>query len=110
MQCVLARYCIQDAENGLMKKLDGKVALITGGSSGIGLAIAEAFVQAGAYVYIMGRHASPLEQAVAKIGENVTALEGDVAELADLKGIYTRVKQEKGRLDIIVANAGIAKY
>jgi NAD(P)-dependent dehydrogenase (short-subunit alcohol dehydrogenase family) len=93
-----------------MKKLDGKVALITGGSSGIGLATAEAFVQAGAYVYIMGRNAAPLEQAAAKIGENVTALQGDVAELADLKGVYARVKQEKGRLDVIVANAGIAQY
>ena len=87
-----------------MKKLEGKVALITGAGSGIGLAIAEAFVQAGAYVYIMGRHAAPLEQAVKKIGENVAAVQGDVAELADLKGVYTRVKQDKGRHSVYSAS------
>lgn len=92
-----------------MPKLAAKIAVITGGSSGIGLATAKLFVQEGAYVFITGRRQSELDKAKAEIGKNVTAVRGDVASLADLDKLYATVKSEKGALDIVVANAGIVQ-
>jgi len=93
-----------------MGKLDGKIALITGGGSGIGLATAKRFVQEGAYVFITGRTKSKLEAAVKQIGSNVTGLEGDVAKLGDLDRLFEQIRKEKGKLDIVFANAGVARY
>ena len=93
-----------------MGKLEGKIALITGGSSGIGLATAKEFANEGAYVFITGRRESVLNAAVREIGSNVTAVQGDVSKLDDLDRLFAQIKQEKGKLDIVFANAGIAKY
>ena len=93
-----------------MSKLAGKIALITGGNSGIGLATAKEFVGEGAYVFITARRATELEKAAKEIGKNVTGVPGDVSKLGDLDRLFARVRQEKGRLDILFANAGIAKY
>jgi NAD(P)-dependent dehydrogenase (short-subunit alcohol dehydrogenase family) len=87
-------------------KLDGKVALITGATSGLGLATAKLFVAEGAYVFITGRRQQELEEAVRKVGRNVTGIQGDIANLADLDRLYGQVKKEKGHIDILVANAG----
>ncbi|WDD37065.1 SDR family oxidoreductase (plasmid) [Nostoc sp. UHCC 0926] len=89
-----------------MKKLEGKIALITGGNSGIGLATAKQFVAEGAYVYITGRRQVELDAAVEAIGKNVTAVQSDVSNLADLDRLFATIKQEQGHLDIIFANAG----
>jgi NAD(P)-dependent dehydrogenase (short-subunit alcohol dehydrogenase family) len=83
-----------------MGKLDGKVALITGGNSGIGLATAKRFVQEGAYVFITGRTQAKLDGAVKQVGSNVTGIQGDVANLADLDRLFAQIKEEKGKLDI----------
>src|SRR2546427_11779859 len=91
-------------------KLEGKIALITGGNSGIGLATAKQFVNEGAYAYITGRREPELAAAVKEIGRNVTGVQGDVANLRDLDRPFTQIQQEKGRLDIVFANAGVAKY
>ena len=93
-----------------MGKLDGKVALITGGTSGIGLATAKRFVQEGAYVFITGRTQSKLDSAVKEVGAGVTGVQGDVASLADLDRLFEQIRKDKGTLDIVFANAGIAKY
>jgi NAD(P)-dependent dehydrogenase (short-subunit alcohol dehydrogenase family) len=93
-----------------MKKLDGKIALITGGNSGIGLATAKRFVAEGAYVFITGRNQSKLEEAVREIGSNVTAVQSDVANLDDLDRLFAQIQKEKGQLDIVFANAGVFKY
>jgi len=90
-------------------KLEGKVAVITGGSSGIGLATAKRFVAEGAYIFITGRRQAELDAAVKKIGENVAGVQGDVAKLADLDRLYATVKAKKGRIDILFANAGIGE-
>jgi len=90
-----------------MKRLEGKIAVITGGNSGIGLATAQRFVKEGAYVFITGRRQSELDAAVRQIGENVTGVQGDVSNLSDLDRLYDTVKQQKGRIDILFANAGI---
>jgi NAD(P)-dependent dehydrogenase (short-subunit alcohol dehydrogenase family) len=91
-----------------MKKLEGKVAVITGGSSGIGLATAQRFVSEGAHVFITGRRQSELDAAVKQIGKNnVTGVQGDVSNLADLDRLYATVREQKGRIDILFANAGI---
>jgi NAD(P)-dependent dehydrogenase (short-subunit alcohol dehydrogenase family) len=92
-----------------MSKLQGKVAVITGGSSGIGLATAVRFVQEGAYVFITGRRQSELDKAKEKIGSNVTAIQGDIASLADLDRLYETIKAQKGGLDIIDASAGFVE-
>src|ERR1700733_11765674 len=89
-----------------MGKVEGKTALITGGSSGIGLATAKRFVDEGAYVFITGRRQSELETAVSQIGRNVTAVQSDVSKMADLDKLYATVKKQKGKLDIVFANAG----
>jgi NAD(P)-dependent dehydrogenase (short-subunit alcohol dehydrogenase family) len=93
-----------------MGKLDGKIALVTGGNSGIGLATAKRFVSEGAYVFITGRTQTKLDAAVKEIGSNVTAIQGDGANLKDLDRLFAQIKKEKGRLDIVFANAGIATY
>ena len=93
-----------------MGKLEGKIALVTGGSSGIGLATAKQFVNEGAYVFITGRREQELEAARTEIGKNVSAVMGDVSKLSDLDRLFDQIKTEKGRLDVLFANAGIAKY
>jgi len=93
-----------------MGKLDGKTALVTGGSSGIGLAAARRFVDEGAYVFITGRREAELASAAKDIGKNVKALKGDVSNLDDLDRIIAQIKEIKGKLDIVFANAGVAKY
>jgi len=91
-----------------MGKLQGKVAVITGGSTGIGLATAKLFVREGAYVFITGRRQKELDEAVKAIGSNISGVQGDVAKLADLDRLYETVKG-KGRIDIVFANAGIVE-
>src|SRR5215831_21132079 len=93
-----------------MPKLEGKIALVTGGSSGIGLATAKRFVEEGAHVFITGRREEELSAAVKEIGRNVTGIRGDVSNLGDLDRLFAQIKREKGRLDILFANAGIARY
>ena len=93
-----------------MKKLEGKVAVITGGNSGIGLATAKRFVEEGAYVFITGRRQSELDEAVKQIGDNIAGVQGNVSNLADLDRLYDTVKQKKGRLDSLFANAGVAEF
>ncbi len=93
-----------------MGKLEGKIALITGGNSGIGLATAKQFVSEGAYVFITGRREPELAAAVKEIGRNVTGVQGDVSNLGDLDRLFAQIKREKGKLDIVFANAGVAKY
>ena len=93
-----------------MGKLEGKIALVTGGTSGIGLATAKSFVTEGAYVFITGRRAPELAAAVKEIGSNVTGIQGDVSNLGDLDRLFEQIKREKGKLDIVFANAGTAKY
>jgi len=90
------------------KRLDGKIAVITGGNSGIGLATAQRFVQEGAFVFITGRRQSELDKAVKQTGKNVIGVQGDVSNLADLDRLYETMKQQKGRIDILFANAGVA--
>src|SRR5438128_11841003 len=92
-----------------MNKLEGKIALITGGNSGIGLATAKQFVHEGAYVFITGRREPELARAVKEIGINVTGVQGDVSSLVDLDRLFAQIKREKGKLDIVFANAGGAK-
>src|SRR5271155_1005868 len=89
-----------------MGKLEGKVAVITGGSSGIGLATAQRFVGEGAQVFITGRRQAELDKAVKLIGKNVTGIQGDVSNLGDLDRLYATVKQKAGHIDVIFANAG----
>ncbi|MFB7319939.1 SDR family NAD(P)-dependent oxidoreductase [Bacillus safensis] len=93
-----------------MRKFEGKVALVTGGTSGIGLATAQKFVNEGAYVYITGRRQNELDKAVNQIGKNVTGVQGDISKLEDLDKLYDMIKQEKGKLDILFANAGIGNF
>ena len=93
-----------------MNKLEGKIALITGGNSGIGLATAKQFVNQGAYVFITGRRDPELAAAVNEIGKNVTGVQGDVSNLGDLDRLFAQIKREKARLDIVFANAGVAKF
>src|SRR5499426_2622076 len=93
-----------------MAKLEGKIALVTGGSTGIGLATAKRFVEEGAYVFISGRRDEELAAAVRGIGRNVTGVRGDVSNLSDLDRLFAQIKREKGRLDVVFANAGFARY
>jgi len=86
-----------------MGTLDGKIALVTGGNSGIGLATAKQFVQEGAYVFITGRRKRELSAGIKEIGRNVTGVQGDMSKLADLDRLFAQIKQEKGRLDIVPA-------
>jgi NAD(P)-dependent dehydrogenase (short-subunit alcohol dehydrogenase family) len=91
----------------ITKRLEGKIAVITGGSSGVGLATAQRFVQEGAYVFITGRGQSEVDKAIKQIGKNVTGVQGDVTNLADLDRLYETVKHQKVRIDVLFANAGI---
>jgi NAD(P)-dependent dehydrogenase (short-subunit alcohol dehydrogenase family) len=93
-----------------MPRLEGKVAVITGGNSGIGLATAKRFVEEGAFVYITGRRQEELDKAVRLIGRNVVAVQGDVQSLEDLDRLYAQVKAEKGQIDIVFANSGFVEY
>src|SRR6202051_5047009 len=93
-----------------MGKLEGKIALVTGGSSGIGLATAKQFVREGAYVFITGRRKAELDAAAKEVGRNVTGVQGDVSNVADLDRLFAQIKREKGKLDIVFANAGVARY
>jgi NAD(P)-dependent dehydrogenase (short-subunit alcohol dehydrogenase family) len=92
-----------------MPALQGKITVITGGSSGIGLATAKRFVKEGAYVIITGRRQPELDKAVAEIGSNVTAVQGDVSNLDDLDRLYKEAAAKKGKLDVLFANAGIVE-
>ena len=94
----------------MAQRLEGKVAVITGGSSGIGLAAAKLFVAEGAYVFITGRRQSELDEAVDQIGRNVTPMQGDVSNSSDLDRLYGAVREQKGKLDIVFANAGIGEF
>jgi NAD(P)-dependent dehydrogenase (short-subunit alcohol dehydrogenase family) len=91
-------------------KLEGKIALVTGGNSGIGLATARRFVDEGAYVFVTGRREPELAAAVKEVGRNVTGVQGDVSSLGDLDRLFARIKAEKGKLDVVFANAGVARY
>jgi NAD(P)-dependent dehydrogenase (short-subunit alcohol dehydrogenase family) len=93
-----------------MGNLQGKAAVITGGSTGIGLATAKLFAKEGAYVFITGRRQKELDEAVKAIGGDVTGVQGDVAKLADLDRLYDTVRKVKGRIDIVFANAGVAEF
>jgi NAD(P)-dependent dehydrogenase (short-subunit alcohol dehydrogenase family) len=93
-----------------MSKHEGKIAVITGGNSGIGLSTAQRLANEGAHVFITGRRQSELDAAVKLIGKNVTAVQGDVANLADLDRLYATVKQQKGHIDILFANAGLGDF
>jgi NAD(P)-dependent dehydrogenase (short-subunit alcohol dehydrogenase family) len=97
-------------EGTRMANLKGKVAVITGGSSGIGLATAKRFVQEGAHVYITGRRQSELDKAVAQIGDQVTTVRGDVANLTDLDALYKKISVDQRRIDVVVANAGFVEW
>jgi NAD(P)-dependent dehydrogenase (short-subunit alcohol dehydrogenase family) len=91
-------------------KLQGKVAVISGGTTGIGFAAAKLFVEEGAYVFITGRRQKELDEAVKAIGDNVTGVQGDVSKLADLDRLYETVKAEGRRIDVVFANAGLGEF
>jgi NAD(P)-dependent dehydrogenase (short-subunit alcohol dehydrogenase family) len=91
------------------KKLQGKVAVVTGGTTGIGLATAKLFVNEGAYVFITGRRQKELDEAVEAIGSNVTGVQGDIAKLTDLDRLY-EIVATKRRIDVVFANAGVAEF
>jgi NADP-dependent 3-hydroxy acid dehydrogenase YdfG len=93
-----------------MNKREGNIARMTGGNSGIGLATAKRFVKEGAYVFITGRRKPELAWAVKEIETNVTGVQRDVSNLVDLDRLSTQLKREKGTLDIVFANAGVAGY
>src|SRR5271167_2781160 len=93
-----------------MGRLEGKIALVTGGTNGIGLATAKQFVREGAHVFITGRRDAELAAAVREIGRNVTGVQGDVSNSEDLDRLFAQIKRESGKLDIVFANAGIAKF
>jgi NAD(P)-dependent dehydrogenase (short-subunit alcohol dehydrogenase family) len=92
------------------KRLEGKIALITGGNSGIGLATAKQFVSEGAYVFITARRDPELAASVKDIGRNVTSIQGDVSNLSDLDRIFKQIMENSGKLDIVFANAGVSKF
>ena len=93
-----------------MGKLDGKVALITGGTSGIGFVAAKLFAAEGAHVYVTGRRQEKVDETVKKIGNGITGVQGDVGSMADLDRLFQQIGDEKGKLDIVFANAGAAEY
>jgi NAD(P)-dependent dehydrogenase (short-subunit alcohol dehydrogenase family) len=97
-------------DNRMAVRLEEKVAVVTGGSAGIGLAVAKELVAEGAYVFITGRRASELESAVKAVGDRSTAVQADASKPSDLDELYAKVKREKGRVDIVFANAGITEF
>jgi len=94
----------------MTKRLEGKTAVITGGTEGIGLATAKLFAKEGAYIFITGRRQKELDEAVKAIGSNVSGVQGDVAKLADLDRLYETVAKEKRQIDIVFANAGVGEF
>src|SRR6201988_4595035 len=94
----------------MTKKIEGKIAVIPGGTEGIGLAPVKLFVEEGAYVFITGRRQKELDEAVNVIGANVSGVQGDVAQLAELDRLYETVSKVKGRIDIVFANAGVGEF
>src|SRR5438105_12581267 len=94
----------------MSKKLEGKIALVTGGTEGIGFATAKLFVKEGACVFITGRRRKELDEAVKTIGSNVSGVQGDVAKLADLDRLYDTISKAKGRIDVVFANAGVGEF
>jgi NAD(P)-dependent dehydrogenase (short-subunit alcohol dehydrogenase family) len=111
MMGIITRVVKRTAQRrkNMSQKLAGKVAVVTGGSSGIGLATAQRFVDEGAYVFITGRRQNELDAAVKQIGRNITGVQGDVAKLADIDKLYAAVNEQKGKLDVVFANAGIGE-
>src|ERR1700686_3273199 len=113
-QCGTGCACLQarvpQRRKAMTKKLEGKTAVITGGTEGIGFATAKLFVKEGAYVFITGRRQKELDEAVKAIGTNVSGVQGDVAQLADLDRLYETVAKAKGRIDIVFANAGVGEF
>src|SRR6516225_7515807 len=105
----MGRKVHKSQRSNRMNALQGKVAVITGGGSGIGLATAKRFVEEGAYVFITGRRKRELDKAVAEIGKNITAVQGDVSNLADLDRLFQEVGKSKGQIDILFANAGVVE-
>jgi NAD(P)-dependent dehydrogenase (short-subunit alcohol dehydrogenase family) len=97
-------------ESAMTKKLEGKVAVITGGSAGIGLATAKRFAEEGAYVFITGRRQAELDAAVKQIGPKAVAVRADASSIADLAHLFDTVKAAKGRIDVLFANAGIYEF
>lgn len=93
-----------------MGKLDGKVAVVTGGTSGIGLAAAQRFVEEGARVFVMGRNSRKIDAAVARLGPQSVGIQGDVVSLEDLGRLFTAVRAQAGRIDILLASAGGAQF
>jgi NADP-dependent 3-hydroxy acid dehydrogenase YdfG len=91
-------------------KLEGKIAVITGATSGIGLATARRFVSEGAYVFLTGLYQKEIDEAISEIGKNVSGIQSDVSNLADIDKIYDVVRDQKGHIDILFANAGIIKF
>jgi NAD(P)-dependent dehydrogenase (short-subunit alcohol dehydrogenase family) len=105
------RRNIEQKQNEVtMGKLTGKIAVVTGGNSGIGLATAKRFVAEGAFVYITGRRQANLDAAVKEIGSNVTGVQGDVSNMDDLDRLFDQIKREKGRIDILFANIGSGEF
>ncbi|TMJ42039.1 MAG: SDR family NAD(P)-dependent oxidoreductase, partial [Alphaproteobacteria bacterium] len=94
----------------MTSKLADKVAVVTGGSAGIGLGIAKCFAQEGARVFITGRRQSELDKAIASIGGNAAAIQGDASNLAGLDRIYAAIKAQAGRIDVLAANAGVYEF
>src|SRR5580704_1032133 len=104
------RTLIAEQEAAMTDKFTGKVAVITGGSTGMGLATAKRWVDEGMdHVFITGRRKDALDRAVAEVGRNVTAVQGDVANLSDLDRLYGEVRKQNRKLDVIFANAGVAE-
>src|ERR1700674_308439 len=94
----------------MTRKLEGKTAVITGGTEGIGLCTGKLFVKEGAYVFITGRRQKELDEAVKAIGNNVSGVQGDVSKLANLDRLYETVKAEGRRIDVVFANAGLGEF
>src|SRR5580658_3419436 len=93
-----------------MSKLAGKIAVVTGGSTGIGLATAKLFADEGARVYITGRREAELKKAVEEIGKGAIGVRGDVSDLASLDALYAKIQEQSGRVDVLFANAGVGEF